>query len=300
MIGMRRGFADSADRRPADRGAALVLALLALAWLTAIGVSLVWLGDTDRRIAASYEAATETFFAADAVVDWTLQELRAIPDWSDAVSGRVRSSLADSTNRPRTPSFGAIDLDAISAQIQAQSNVSWPAGANTPVWHLFGWGPLASLVRANPLDVPAYVAVWIADDPADADGNPSADWNGVVLIHAEAFGSAASRRVVEASAVQVLLATGARYRPASLEPTGTSGPAGSQAPPGDPQNVSGGSGPVGVKLLYWREVRRWPCGSFLRSCWRFWRGGPRRRPRSLTRAGARPYAGSCRRERPGP
>ena len=45
----------------------------------------------------------------------------------------------------------------------------------------------------NQIDSPMYVAVWVADDPADgtggvADGNPSSDVNGTLTLHAEAIG----------------------------------------------------------------------------------------------------------------
>jgi hypothetical protein len=37
---------------------------------------------------------------------------------------------------------------------------------------------------------------WIADDPADADGDPQVDGNGVVLVHARARGAQGAQRDV--------------------------------------------------------------------------------------------------------
>jgi hypothetical protein len=42
-----------------------------------------------------------------------------------------------------------------------------------------------------------YIAVWVADDPAETDGNPLADGNGTLTLHAEAYGPNGSRKVVE-------------------------------------------------------------------------------------------------------
>jgi hypothetical protein len=42
-----------------------------------------------------------------------------------------------------------------------------------------------------------YVGVWVADDPSEQDGDPYADTNGVVTLHAEAFGPLGSHKVVE-------------------------------------------------------------------------------------------------------
>ena len=35
---------------------------------------------------------------------------------------------------------------------------------------------------------PAFLAVWVADDAVDGDGDPSADKNGVILVRGAAFG----------------------------------------------------------------------------------------------------------------
>jgi hypothetical protein len=37
---------------------------------------------------------------------------------------------------------------------------------------------------------PWYIAVWIADDRADIDGDPSVDSNGLLSVHATAYGPA--------------------------------------------------------------------------------------------------------------
>jgi hypothetical protein len=64
---------------------------------------------------------------------------------------------------------------------------------------------IAELIRP----APCYLAVWIADDPREQDGNPLVDaasgdsGHGIVRVHAEAFGLAGARRVIEAEVERV-------------------------------------------------------------------------------------------------
>ena len=238
---------------PEDHGAALLLVLIALALLTAIGVSLVVLGDTDARIASSYQAGTETFYAADAAIEWTVQELRALPSGSDALSGLAASSLSDFTQQPVLPWGERVDLDAITSQLQTAANSAAGMGPNTPVWRLFAWGPLSRMIGDDPGATRTYVAAWIADDVSDGDGNPSADQNGIVTIHAEAFGQAGTRRIIEATLTWI--PSGESYWPVVAEPTGTAGSGETGVPADDVKTVSRVVGPAVVKLLEWREVR---------------------------------------------
>ena len=53
------------------------------------------------------------------------------------------------------------------------------------------------------IDSPSYIAVWVADDPADSidgvnlDGDPLVDSNGTLTLHAEAFGPTGTHKVIE-------------------------------------------------------------------------------------------------------
>jgi hypothetical protein len=53
------------------------------------------------------------------------------------------------------------------------------------------------LTRSGGVDSLQFVLTWVADDPADGDGNPAADANGTVLLHAEATGPGGARRMIE-------------------------------------------------------------------------------------------------------
>jgi hypothetical protein len=88
-------------------------------------------------------------------------------------------------------------------QLQADTDGLNLWGANNPQWKLFAWGPLADILSNSQIDSTIYVAVWVADDPADSadgatpDGNPLNDSNGVLTLHAEAIGAGGTRKVVE-------------------------------------------------------------------------------------------------------
>ena len=47
------------------------------------------------------------------------------------------------------------------------------------------------------IDSSSYVAVWIADDPAETDDDPLADTNGTMSLHAEAYGPSGTHKVIE-------------------------------------------------------------------------------------------------------
>ena len=106
----------------ADRGAALVMTLLAMGLLTAIGVSLIVLSSTESRIATNYRVSDETFYAADAAIERALQDVAVAPSWSDLLAGAVRSTFVDATRTPTLPSGERLDLNALTAELQAQAN----------------------------------------------------------------------------------------------------------------------------------------------------------------------------------
>ena len=84
-----------------------------------------------------------------------------------------------------------------------------PWGGNNPRWRLFAYGPMQQFTQlARP--AACYLAVWIADDGREQDGDPLEDeadalqpGHGIVRLHAEAFGAGGSRRAVEAELSRV-------------------------------------------------------------------------------------------------
>jgi hypothetical protein len=181
-----------------DRGSAIVIALVATVMLTSLGLGVLLLSNTEGSIASNYRAGNETLYAADAAVERVVQDLLLVPRWNDILTGTVQSSFVDSSTTPTLPSNVPINLTSMTAEIQAQSDATSPWAANNPVWRLFAYGPMNDLLgNAAIIQSQSYLAVWIADDPADGDNNPAADSNGVLTLLAQAIGHSGTIRAVE-------------------------------------------------------------------------------------------------------
>ena len=197
-----------------QRGTALIIALMAMMLLTALGAAVVMVSNTETHIAGNYRNSQEALYAADAATERVVQDLLLIPRWNDVLGGTVQSGFVDGsmTASKTLPGGGTITLccgtDTATAQLQAETDTLNLWGANNPQWKLFAWGALGDMLPNHQIDSPMYVAVWVADDPADGvpdangivatiDGNPLQDGNGTLTLHAEAIGPAGTRKVIE-------------------------------------------------------------------------------------------------------
>ena len=198
-----------------ERGTALIIALMAMMLLTALGAAVVMVSNTETHIAANYRNSQEALYAADAAVERIVQDLLLLPRWNDILSGSAQSSFVDGamTAAKTLPGGGKITLccgtNTATTQLQLDTDSLNLWGPNNPQWKLFAWGPIADMLPNNQIDSPMYVAVWVADDPADGpvdpatgltatpDGNPLSDANGTLTLHAEAIGPSGTRKVIE-------------------------------------------------------------------------------------------------------
>lgn len=225
---VRRPHLSNPDRlAPNDRGAALVLVLLATALLATLGLGVVALGDMETAVTTNYRTAAQAIYAADAGAARAVADLGRVSDWSEALAGTITSGFIDAVRTPTLPSGEVVDVDALTRDVQRQSDRVAAWGADNPVWRLFASGSLATLTGAVPAPDPAYLVVWIADDPADGDGDPLVDSNHVVRLLSRAFGPNRARRAVTLTV-------------AGVEPTG---------------EVNNPAGLAGLRVLTWREVR---------------------------------------------
>jgi hypothetical protein len=132
-----------------------------------------------------------------------LQELAIAADLNEILAGSVRSGVAGADLAPDVAGWGALDLPALTDGLQRESDAANQWGADGQVWRLFGYAPLHTLLDAAGGGVAAgsafYTVAWVSDDPADGDGNPSADANGRVVVRAEAFGPFRSRQALVAT-----------------------------------------------------------------------------------------------------
>ena len=191
-----------------ETGAALIMALLVVVCLSGIGLGMTTASSAERQISSNARGAASIAMAAGAVVEGVIGEFAGAADWTPFVSGARASIFNAGSHQVTAASRTPLNLDTITAEIQSDAAATYQLGANTPSWRLFGWGPLTTLVGLPAGDSGAYVAVWVADDPADDDGNAAEDANGVIMLHGEAFGFGASR----ASADVVLKRTAAGPR----------------------------------------------------------------------------------------
>ena len=201
-----------------ERGAALVITLMAMSLLSAMGAALVLATSADALISANSGASNQAFYAADAAFERTLAELRGQPAFTPVLNGSARSifidgppsgertladgsqlALAEVVNRAnceKPASCSDADMNAV--------NRNRPWGVRSPRWQLFSYGPLNTL--------PLYVVSMVADDPAETDGDPLQDGGrtgvqanpgaGILMVRAEAFGSRGAHRVVEGTVVR--------------------------------------------------------------------------------------------------
>ena len=182
-----------------ERGTALIIALMAMMLLTALGAAVVMVSSTETHISSNYRNGQEALYAADAAVERVMQDLLMIPRWNDILNGSAQSGFVDggASGQKTLPGGGVMTLTSATAALQADTDTLNQWGANNPHWQLFAWGPLSDMLPNDVIDSPMYVAVWVADDPAETDGNPAADVNGTLTLHAEAIGPSGSRKVVE-------------------------------------------------------------------------------------------------------
>ena len=201
-----------------ERGAALIVALMATMLLSALGLALILTTTTETKITGNYTHAQEAMYAADAAIERTVQDVLTVPDWNDMLSGAQRSAFVDGlASGTRTLPNGAVidlgeatnmincgKLTTCSATEMNATTEDRPWGLRNPRYQLFAYGPSNNFIETGTLNSPFYVVVWVADDPADSDDDPTKDGNnaanfgsGVILLRAEAWGARGAHRIIE-------------------------------------------------------------------------------------------------------
>jgi type IV pilus assembly PilX-like protein len=208
-----------------ERGVALVLALMAVALLSALGFALAAMTSTELLIAANYRNGQEALYAADAVAERGLADLASVPGWDEVFDGSSRSTFIDGppSGARKLPDGTTIDLTEVvdiancgktttctAAELTASGGGTRPWGANNPVWRLYAYGRLASLLPPGAIDSPFYAVLLVGDDPSETDDDPLHDGadpaanpgTGVIALRAEAFGPRAAHKVIELTAAR--------------------------------------------------------------------------------------------------
>ena len=197
----------------------IILALMATLLMSALSAALILTTSSEALIAANFRNAQESAYAADAALERAMDDLASIADWNSILDGSIQSAFVDGPpsgirmladgspldlgqtlnmmNCRKTTPCSVANLTATTSQR--------PWGANNPVWRLFAYGPLSSLLPAHAIDSAYYVAVMVADDPSENDNDPLHDGDGaatnpgtgILALRAEAFGPRGAHRVVE-------------------------------------------------------------------------------------------------------
>src|SRR3954464_14114205 len=80
--------------RENERGAALLLALVTAALVTAIATTMALSSSTDLLITGSNRASVEAMYAAEAAAQRAIGELAQMRDWSDALLAAPANAVA--------------------------------------------------------------------------------------------------------------------------------------------------------------------------------------------------------------
>jgi hypothetical protein len=201
------------DTRPGDvhrgpsseAGVALLVVIIGLALFLAVAAALVLMASMEIRMAGAERARHAVRGAAEVALERALQEVAIAADLNEILAGSVRSGVAGADLSPQVGGWGALDLSALTDGLQRDATAANAWGADGQVWRLFGYASLDVLLDAagagtsGITDAAFYTIAWVSDDPADGDGNPSADANGRVMVRAEAFGPFRSRQTLVAT-----------------------------------------------------------------------------------------------------
>lgn len=206
-----------------EQGTALFIALMSTMVLSALGFGLVLVTMTEVLIVGNFRHAQEGLYAADAALERILADLVSIPDWDPILRGDVKSAFVDgATSGVRALRDGStLDLDeatngancgkptTCSLGDMNATTEDRPWGANNPQWKLFAHSPVNALLSDGMIRSPMYVVVWVGDDPAESDDDPSRDGTtednpgrGVLVVRAAAYGPNGTRKVVETTVVR--------------------------------------------------------------------------------------------------
>ena len=202
----------------AERGVALVAALMVLALMGALGGAIVLATTVETTLAGNYRRVEMGHAAAEAMLARVVVDLAAAPDWTPVLAGERISSFVDGPpSGPRVLAGGvSLDLGALESMANCRRmrpctaseltrvTAARPWGANNPVWRLFAYGDLDRMVPGI-LPTGVYVVALVGDDTAETDGQPLIDGGSGpagesgVLVRAEAFGLRGLREGVQAA-----------------------------------------------------------------------------------------------------
>ena len=226
-------------RAPAGFVLVVVLLWLALLASVALGAALVTMYEPTASAAAHERLRLRR--AAESAATLALLDLAVRLDWSALPAGGPASPFTDGGPGVRTVGDVTVDLQAETARRTCGRPTACddaattavtdgrPWGARNPRWRLFVHVPVSRLDGAAAAVCPCYLVAWIADDPADDDGDASVDaplgtaGHGVVLVRGAAFASGGAVAEVEALVAQPCRVSGTACPGIRVQSWGTVG-----------------------------------------------------------------------------
>jgi hypothetical protein len=195
-----------------ERGSALLLAMIVVLMLAAAAAAAALTARMESMLSLGFKQSQEALFAAEGALARAIQDLSPLTDWTPVLSGASSTFMAGAPTGPKQlPGGDAVVLccggGSVSDEVQLRAHAGATHGANTPQWRLYAWGPVSTWLAAGSYN-PFYIAVWVADDVEDDDGNPSIDTNGMIVVHAIALGPNRARRAIQATIRHALLSNG--------------------------------------------------------------------------------------------
>jgi hypothetical protein len=177
-----------------EQGIALVIVMLTMSLLAALVGAVTLAAVTETVVAANYREAVDALYTAEAGVEYVLQEIAPVDDWTDLLAEPGQSGFVDGPPAG-VRQVGTATLDLARATADVAAAAAAPAGAvRLPsVLYAFGW--FKDLVPGAGQRSQTYVAIWLADrspGPKDDSVPPVA-----LSVVAEAFGARGARRAVE-------------------------------------------------------------------------------------------------------
>jgi hypothetical protein len=169
-----------------DSGVVLIATLIAGMLVIALATSLVAVTTAETLLSANYRNASEGLYAAEGAIELVLDELSSSADWSAVLAAAPDATCSGASGGWRPAGFEPTGIWA----------------ADNPVWRCQRCGRLAELLPGVAVESAFAVGAWVADDPADGDGDPRTDSNGVLTVRGEAFGPMGAHRAVEATAAR--------------------------------------------------------------------------------------------------
>ncbi len=209
---------NNAARKEGGFGLVSVLIWLSLLATLALGVALAT--SAEAPAAGALHEKLKMTRAAESAMALAVASLAQHPDWTNAPSGALLSPFTDGPAGVRPVGGTVVDLvvetnlrtcgRATPCDDAARTTPSpaRPWGVRNPRWQLLVHQPLGALDATAGLVCPCYLMAWVADDPADADGDPGRDappgvaGHGVLLVRGAAFGGLGAQAEVEALVAQ--------------------------------------------------------------------------------------------------